>query len=250
LSSRLSRRQARAWPGSVRATATPMASRPVATRAGAAILARGPVRVPGHWDHALRTVDTGYPRRNADRQRAQRGRGDALGPSGRRWFVPGRRGRRAWLPGVAVPRAAPGSPPHEAALPAGVAAQYLVADPAFLDLADGLVQDGDSLVYLRLGDDQRRGDFHDIGVDAAVEHHEAELERTVHDFRHLAVSWFLGSPVAHGLQAEHHPNTAHVPDQGVTAGHLAEAVQQVIAGAGGAPDQPPFLDLVQAGQRR
>src|SRR5215471_17622823 len=134
-------------------------------------------------------------------RRARRGHGDGLGPSGRRWFV-----ARAERPtGVAAQRrGAQGRSrlaPRKAALPAGVAAQYLVADPAFLYLADGLVQDGDSLIYLRLAHDQRRGDFHDVAVDAAVEHHEAELERTVHDFRHLAVGRLLGGPVAHGLQA-------------------------------------------------
>src|SRR5262245_13041305 len=91
------------------------------------------------------------------------------------------------------------SHPGEAALPARVVTKYLVADLALFDLADGLVQDGDPLIRLRLGHDQRRGDFHDVGVDAAVEHHEAELERAVHDFRHLAASRLLGSPVAHGL---------------------------------------------------
>src|SRR5215831_4902830 len=134
-------------------------------------------------------------------------------------------------------------------LPAGVVTQHLVAHVAGLDLADRPVQDRDALVHLGFRHDQRRGDLHDVRVDAAVEHHQPEFKGAVHDLRHLAVSRFPRRAVTDGLQAQHQAQPAHIPDQRVPLLQFAEPAQQVAAGAFGPADQAEVLDLVQVRQR-
>src|SRR5215470_7968591 len=115
--------------------------------------------------------------------------------------------------------------------PAGVFAERLIADLAGLDLSDCLVEDRHSLVNLGLGDDKGRSDLHDIRIDAAVENDQPQFEGAHDDLRHLVVGRLLGGTVADGFQAQHHPQTAHVADEGVTLLEFAEPIEQIAPSA-------------------
>ena len=95
-----------------------------------------------------------------------------------------------------------GALPPTARLPAGVALQLFVGDPAGGDIGKGVIEDGQAFICLCNGEAERWADLEDVGVQADIEDRQTKLGRPEADLGRLAGGWLLRCPVAHQLDSE------------------------------------------------